>query len=89
MNVKATLLMPPTISAVTPGTGKAAGGTAITISGAEFADVKGVTVGTVPVPFTVVSENLITATTTAGTAGADTPVTVTTIAGTGTALLRL
>ena len=84
MNVKATLLLAPTVSAVTPATGNAAGGTAITISGAEFADVTGVTVGTVPVPFTIVSENLITATTTAGTAGAATPVTVTTIAGAAT-----
>jgi hypothetical protein len=85
MNVKATLLVAPTITAVTPATGNAAGGTAITISGAEFAGVKGVTVGTVPVPFTVLSENTIAATTSAGLAGAATPVTVATIAGTATA----
>jgi hypothetical protein len=84
MNVRATLLPAPTISAVTPGTGKAAGGTAITITGTEFAGVKGVTVGTVPVPFTVLSEGAIAATTSAGIAGAATPVTVSTIAGTAT-----
>ncbi|MFT3865456.1 MAG: IPT/TIG domain-containing protein [Solirubrobacterales bacterium] len=83
MNVKATLLAAPTVSAVTPGKGTAVGGTAITITGSEFARVQGVTVGGVPVPFTVASEASISATTTAGTAGAATPVTVTTIAGTG------
>jgi IPT/TIG domain/PASTA domain len=84
MNISATLLVAPTIAAVTPATGPAAGGTVITISGSEFAYVKGVTVGSVPVPFTVVSESTITATTTAGIAGSPTPVTVTTIAGTAT-----
>lgn len=84
MNVSATLLVAPTISTVSPATGPAAGGTTITITGSEFARVKGVTVGSVPVPFTVISETTITATTTAGVAGSPTPVTVSTVAGNAT-----
>lgn len=83
MNVAATLLAAPTVSAVTPADGPAAGGTTITIIGSEFAHVKSVTIGSEQVPFNVASETTITATTTAGTAGLATTVAVTTIAGSG------
>jgi hypothetical protein len=85
LNVSATLLAAPTIASVSPGRGPATGHTPITITGAEFAHVKSVLVGSVPVPFSVVSETEITATTAAGLAGFPTPVTVTTIAGNATA----
>jgi len=84
MNVSATLLAAPTISSLSPRKGPAKGHTAITITGSEFAHVKSVLVGSVPVPFSVVSETEITATTAAGVAGFPTPVTVTTIAGNAT-----
>jgi hypothetical protein len=85
MNVAATLLAAPTIASVSPRRGPAKGHTPITITGGEFAHVKSVLVGSVPVPFSVVSESEITATTAAGSAGFPTPVTVTTIAGNATA----
>lgn len=83
-NETATLLTAPTIASVSPGTGPAAGGTAITIGGQEFAQVRSVTIGSTAVPFNVASETSITATAPAGTAGTSVPVTVTTIAGSAT-----
>lgn len=82
LDVIATILAAPTIAGVSPSSGSSSGGTPITITGAEFAHVKEVTVGSVAVPYTVASETSITATVPAGTPGVSVPVTVTTAAGT-------
>lgn len=61
---------PPTVSALSPTSGPAAGGTAVTITGAGFADVTQVRFGTTPVvSFTVVNDTTITLTTPARPAG--------------------
>ena len=61
----------PSVSAVSPAQGTAAGGTTITITGMGFTGATGVTVGGAPATaVTVVSDTRITATTPAGTAGA-------------------
>lgn len=85
LNLSATLLEVPTITAVSPTAGPAAGGTAVTISGTEFAEVQSVRFGSVPAAsVTVASESQIVAGAPAGAAGS-VPVTVTTSAGTATA----
>ena len=67
----------PTVSNVSPNNGPATGGTAVTITGTNFAGGAAVTFGgTTATSVTVVSSTTITATTPAGTAGAAT-VTVT------------
>lgn len=61
----------PTISGVAPATGPVAGGTAITITGTNFAGTTSVSIGgTAAAAFTVVSGTTITATTPAHAAGA-------------------
>jgi hypothetical protein len=76
---------PPTISAISPANGSAAGGTAVTITGTDFTDAKAVTFGGTPATsFTVGSETSITATAPGHAAGA-VPIVVTTLAGTATA----
>ncbi|HEV2397944.1 MAG TPA: IPT/TIG domain-containing protein [Candidatus Sulfotelmatobacter sp.] len=68
---------PPTVTSVSPSSGSTAGGTAVTITGTNFATGATVTFGgTVATGVTVVNSTTITATTPAGTAGAVT-VTVT------------
>lgn len=75
---------PPTVSAVSPDDGPAAGGTAITITGQGFSPDATVTVGgTAATAVTVRNGTTITATTPAGTAGAKNVV-VTTSGGAGT-----
>lgn len=60
-----------TVTAVDPASGPAAGGTAVTITGDEFAGVTGVTIGGVAATaVTVVNDTTVTCTTPAGTAGA-------------------
>ena len=67
-----TYLAPPTISSVSPATGLTAGGTAITITGANLTSATSVTMGGVPATsVVVVSSTSITAVTPAGTAGAN------------------
>ena len=67
----------PTVTGVSPNTGPSTGGTAVTITGTDFASGAGVTFGSVAATgVTVVNSTTITATTPAGTAGAVT-VTVT------------
>lgn len=62
---------PITFAAVTPATGAAAGGTAVTITGKNFTRATGVTFGGVAATgFTVVSDTEITCTTGAHAAGA-------------------
>jgi len=72
-----TYVVPPTVTAVSPNNGSTAGGTAVTISGANFATGAAVTFGTATATnVVVVSGTQITATTPAGIAGSVT-VTVT------------
>ena len=72
-----TYLAPPTVSSVSPNNGPTAGGTAVTITGANFASGATVTFGGTPATnVVVVNSTTITATTPAGGAGAVT-VTVT------------
>ena len=61
---------PPTVTAVSPANGPAAGGTAITLTGTNFTHVTGITVGgQACASFTVTSATSATCTTPAGTAG--------------------
>jgi hypothetical protein len=70
-----TYIAPPTVSGVSPNSGSTAGGTAVTISGTNFASGATVTFGGTPATnLVVVSSTSITAVTPAGSAG---PVTVT------------
>jgi hypothetical protein len=71
---------PPTIASFTPTQG--ATGTVVTITGTGFVDVTAVTVGGVPVPFTVVSPTMITATIVAGVKSG--PIVVHTLSGIAT-----
>ncbi len=72
-----TYIAPPTVSSVSPNSGPAAGGTAVTITGTNFATGATVTFGgTAATNVVVVNSTTITATTPAGSAGAVT-VTVT------------
>ena len=72
-----TYVAPPTVTSVSPNNGPAAGGTAVTITGTNFASGATVTFGsTAATNVTVVNSTTITATTPAGSAGAVT-VTVT------------
>ncbi len=80
----AEVLPPPTITSLGTTSGPTAGGTFVTIEGSGFTEVKGVTFGSAAAPFTVVSENQITAVSPPASAGA-VSVTVTTDAGTATA----
>ena len=79
-----TYFAPPTISSVSPATGSTAGGTAITITGANLIGATSVTVGGVAATsVVVVSSTSITAVAPAGTAGANS-VAVTTPGGSAT-----
>lgn len=72
----------PVVAAINPTSGPTAGGTAVTITGANFTDASAVTIGGVAAAFTVVNDTTITATTAVHAAGvAD--VAVTTPNGTG------
>ncbi len=76
----------PAVTAITPGSGPLAGGTAVTITGTDFTGVTAVTIGGVAVTgMTVVNATTITATTPAGTQGAR-DVVVTAVGGTGTGI---
>jgi uncharacterized protein YhjY with autotransporter beta-barrel domain len=79
-----TYIAAPTVTAISPASGPAAGGTSVTITGTTFTGATAVTIGgAAATGVTVVSPTTITATTPAGTAGAQ-DVVVTTPAGTGT-----
>jgi hypothetical protein len=81
-----TLVVPaPTVTAITPASGGTAGGTSVTITGANFISASDVTIGgTAAAGFTVVNATTITAITPAGAAGAA-DVVVTTPGGMATA----
>jgi hypothetical protein len=85
INVAATLLPAPSITAISPASGPVAGGTSVTVTGANFAQVQSVSFGTAAAKsFKIASEGQITAVAPASKSLAKVPVTVTTIAGTGT-----
>jgi hypothetical protein len=84
INLSATLLPPPTIAALSPVSAPITGGP-VAVAGANFADVTGVSFGSVSVPFTVSSEGQITATAPASATLGAVPVMVTTAAGVATA----
>lgn len=83
LNVSATLLPPPTISAIAPAEGSIKGASVV-ISGGNFASVTGVSFGSVPATFTVNSEGQITAVAPPSKTLSKVPVTVTTAAGSAT-----
>jgi alpha-tubulin suppressor-like RCC1 family protein len=74
----------PVVEAISPTSGPTAGGTDVTITGANFIDVSQVSFGGEPTNFTVDSDSSITAGSPPGTGTAD--VTVTTAAGTSEAI---
>jgi Autotransporter beta-domain/IPT/TIG domain len=59
----------PSVTAINPASGSTAGGTAVTITGANFTGATAVTIGGVAAPFTVVNATTINATTAAHAAG--------------------
>ena len=72
----------PTVAALSPASGSIAGGTKVTITGANFVEVQGVSFGDTPaVSFKVDSESQITAVAPASGTLGETTVTVTTVAG--------
>nr|WP_115678387.1 putative Ig domain-containing protein [Cupriavidus neocaledonicus] len=72
---------PPTVTGVTPSTGPASGGTAVTVTGTNFVSVTAVRFGAAPASFVVNSATSLSATAPAGAAGT-VDVTVTTATGT-------
>jgi hypothetical protein len=83
LNISATVLRVPTISALGATSGYTLGGTSVVIAGSEFAEVQSVKFGATAATFAVNSEGQITATAPAGVVGS-VPVSVTTAAGTAT-----
>lgn len=84
LNISAQLLPPPVISSISPASGSIKGST-IVIAGSNFANVTGVSFGSVPATsFTVDSEGQITAVAPASSTLSRVPVTVANIAGSGT-----
>jgi hypothetical protein len=82
-NISATLVPPPAISSLSPPRGPVTGGTKVTIAGANFDKVAGVSFGGVPAAgFSVQSEGQIVAKAPKRKAPGAVPVTVTTFAGT-------
>ncbi len=69
--------MAPVVTSVSPNSGPAAGGTAVTINGSGFTGVTSVKFGAVATPFWVVSSTKITATSPAGTGTVNVTVTTT------------
>lgn len=84
-NVTATILGPPTIASIVPAAGSIKGNTSVVITGSNFAQVSGVSFGSVPATsFAVNSEGQITAVSPPSTSLSKAPLTVTTAAGSGT-----
>lgn len=85
MNVSATLVQPPSITAISPASGSVAGGTSVAISGTNFAEVKSVSFGKAAAKsFKVTSEGQIKAVAPASKKLSKVSVSVTTVAGTAT-----
>lgn len=75
----------PALTSLSPNQGPTAGGTTVTLTGTNLADVTAVRFGTTAAAFTIVSATQITATAPAGSAGA-VQVTVTSPGGTSAGL---
>jgi PASTA domain/IPT/TIG domain len=85
LNTSATILPPPSIGSLGSAGGPYTGGTSVVIAGANFAEVKGVSFGSVPASsFAVNSEGQITAVAPPSATLAKVNVAVTTLAGTAT-----
>lgn len=83
LNVSASLLPPPVVSGISPAEGSIAGGTSVTVTGANFGSVTGVSFGATPATsFAAGSEGQITAVAPASKTVTKVPITVTTVAGT-------
>jgi hypothetical protein len=83
LNISATLLPPPVVSAISPAEGSIQGGQAVVVAGANFASVQAVSFGAVPAQtFAVNSEGQITAVAPPSQTLSTVPVTVRTAAGT-------
>lgn len=65
------LVLPPSVTAISPASGLELGGTAVTITGANFTDATDVYFGTTAATFTVDSDTSIRATSPAGTGTVD------------------
>jgi hypothetical protein len=88
-NETATILPPPTVTSINPVHGSLKGGASVVIGGTNFAELKGVTFGSVPATsFTINSEGQITAVAPASATLGKVNVTVTTIAGVATSATR-
>jgi IPT/TIG domain/PASTA domain len=81
LNVEATILPPPRILAIAPTSGSVAGGTPVTVSGLNFAEVRSVSFSGVPASFSVANEGRITAIAPPNTELTSRTVEVTTVAG--------
>jgi hypothetical protein len=83
LSFNATVLPAPTIVSVGPTGGPLAGGTSVTVTGTDFADVQGVSFGSVPAAaYGVASDGQITAFAPPSTIAGAVPISVTTEAGT-------
>jgi hypothetical protein len=78
----------PSINAISPSRGPAAGGTLASLYGSGFSGATGVQFGTVAASFTVYDDGDLTATAPAGTAGSSVDVRVTTPAGTSSIVVQ-
>ncbi|WP_077193888.1 IPT/TIG domain-containing protein [Streptomyces lydicus] len=74
----------PTLGTLSPASGPASGGTAVTIPGTNFTTTQSVTFGSTPAPFSVINDSTLSVVTPPGAVGA-TDVTVTTSGGSATA----
>lgn len=84
-NLTATILGPPTVTALSATGGSIKGGAPVVVTGSNFAEVKAISFGTTPAAaFTVTSEGQLTAISPPSTTLASVPITVTTVAGTVT-----
>lgn len=84
LNLSATVLASPALSAISGTSGSLKGGSKVVIAGANFASLTGVSFGALPATFTVDSETQITAKAPASKTLGKVPVTITTVAGTAT-----
>jgi PASTA domain-containing protein/IPT/TIG domain-containing protein len=85
LNLRATLLPPPSIGGIAPVAGSIAGGDSISIVGTDFTDVSAVSFGGVPAQsYSVEAEDRLIAIAPAAAALISVPITVTTPAGTAT-----
>lgn len=86
LNISATVLPPPALTSLLTVRGSIKGGTPVIITGANLAEVRGVSFGTTPASFVVNSETQLTAVAPPSATLSKVPVTVTTAAGTATSL---